>query len=230
MSIHPLRQTGPALRSFKVQAHPAGPAAERSVRRPEYVLSYMKTPAVIAVVGLPGAGKTEATTRFVEQQFVRVGFNDIFYEEFDRWGLERNETNEQFVRVEMRNKFGRTILAERALPIIEQALHEGKHVLIESLYAWWDYTFLKERLGERFKTLAIYAPPALRYARLAVRPERPYSEELAHSRDYAQIESLQQAGPIAMADWTIQSTGTKEELHAAVDALIQVIVQGGVGK
>ena len=144
--------------------------------------------------------------------------------------LEKSQNNEQFVCVEMRNKFGRTILAERALPIIEQALHEGKHVLIESLYAWWDYTFLKERLGERFKTLAIYAPPALRYARLAVRPERPYSEELAHSRDYAQIESLQQAGPIAMADWTIQSTGTKEELHAAVDALIQVIVQGGVGK
>jgi dephospho-CoA kinase len=188
----------------------------------------MKTPAVIAVVGLPGAGKTEATTRFVKHQFVRVGFNDIFYEEFDRWGLERNETNEQFVRVEMRNKLGRTILAERALPVIEEALHGGKHVLIESLYSWWDYSFLKERLGECFKILAIYAPPALRYARLAVRPERPYSAEVAHSRDYAQIDSLQQAGPIVMADWTIQSTGTKEELHAAVDTLIQDIVQGGV--
>jgi dephospho-CoA kinase len=187
----------------------------------------MKTPIVIAVVGLPGAGKTEATTRFVKHQFVRVGFNDTFYEEFDRWGLERNEDNEQYVRVEMRNKLGRTVLAERALPLIEQAVQDGKHVLIESLYTWWDYTFLKERLGDRFQVLAIYAPPALRYARLAVRPERPYNAELAHSRDYRQIEALQQAGPIAMADWTIHSTGAKEELHAAVDALIQDIVQRG---
>src|ERR1700740_3343963 len=43
----------------------------------------------------------------------------------------------------------------------------------------------------------------------------PYNAELAHCRDSSQIEALQQAGPIAMADWTIQSTGTKEALHAA---------------
>jgi dephospho-CoA kinase len=190
----------------------------------------MSTPVIIAVVGLPGAGKSEATTRFLKHQFVRVGFNDIFYEEFDRWGLERNETNEQFVRVEMRKKFGLTVLAERALPVIEQAVHAGKHVLIESLYTWWDFTLLKERIGERFRVLAIYAPPALRYARLAVRPERPYNQELAHSRDYTQIEAQQQAGPIAMADWTIHSNGTKEELYAEVDELIQVIIQRGTEK
>ena len=185
----------------------------------------MSMPIIIAVVGLPGAGKSEATKRFLKHQFVRVGFNDIFYDEFDRWGLERNETNEQFVRVEMRKKFGLTVLAERALPVLEYATETGKHVLIESLYTWWDYTFLKERFGGRFRVLAIYAPPALRYARLAVRPERPYNQELAHSRDYAQIEAQRQAGPIAMADWTIHSTGTREELHSAVDDLIPVIFQ-----
>ncbi|MFI5460298.1 MAG: AAA family ATPase [Isosphaerales bacterium] len=188
----------------------------------------MKTPVVIAVVGLPGAGKTEASARFVKHQFVRVGFNDLFYEEFDRWGLERDENNEQLVRDGMRKKYGVTVLAERALPIIEQSVQGGKHVLIESLYAWLEYKLLKERLRERFQVLAIYAPPALRYARLTVRPERPYNVELARSRDCAQIESLQQAGPIAMADWTIQNTGTKEELLAAVDAFIQDVLEQNV--
>jgi dephospho-CoA kinase len=144
--------------------------------------------------------------------------------------LEKSQNNEQFVCVEMRNKSGLTVLAQRALPIIEQAIQGGKHVVIESLYTWWDYTFLKERLRERFRVLAIYAPPALRYERLKARPERPYNEDLARCRDYSQIESLQQAGPIAMADWTIQSTGTKEELFAAVDALIQDLVQGRTEK
>jgi dephospho-CoA kinase len=185
----------------------------------------MAKPIVIAVVGLSGAGKTEATTRFVKHQFVRVAFNDLFFEEFDQWGMERNETNEQLVRVEMRNRLGRTILAERALPIIQQAIQEGKHVVIESLYAWWDYNFLKDHLGDCFRVLAIYAPPALRYARLAIRPERPYDAELARARDHAQIESLQQAGPIAMADWTIPSSGTREALYAAVDDLIKDLLQ-----
>jgi len=185
----------------------------------------MKTPVVIAVVGLPGAGKTETLAPFVKHQFVRVGFNDLFYEEFDRWGLERNENNEQFVRDGMRKQYGLTVLAERALPIIEKSVQGGKHVLIESLYTWWEYKFLKERLSERFQVLAIYAPPSLRYARLAVRPERPYNAELARSRDCAQIESLQQGGPIAMADWTIQNTGTKQELFTTVSAFIQDMLQ-----
>lgn len=185
----------------------------------------MKTVAVIAVVGLSGAGKTEATRRFVKHGFFRVGLNDIFYEEFDRWGLERNEHNEQAVRVEMRKRLGLTVLAERALPIIERAIEAGSQVVVESLYTWWDYAWLKERLGGSFRVLAIYAPPALRYARLAVRPDRPYTEELARRRDSMQIESLHQAGPIAMADWTILSTGTKEELLAAVDALIRNVLQ-----
>jgi dephospho-CoA kinase len=190
----------------------------------------MTPPSAVAVVGLPGAGKSEATTRFVKHRFVRVAFNDLFFEEFARWGMERNETNENLVRVEMRNRLGPTVLAERALPIIQQAIHEGKPVVIESLYTWWDYNYLKERLGGCFKVLAIYAPPALRYARLAVRPERPYNADLARSRDQSQIESLQQAGPIAMADWTIQSTGTKEELYAAVDALIKDLIKvQGIG-
>jgi len=187
-------------------------------------LSPLKTPVVIAVVGLPGAGKTEASARFVKHQFVRVGFNDLLYEEFDRWELERNERNEQFVRDGLRKELGFTVLAERALPIIERSVQDGNHVLIESLYTWWEYKFLKERLGERFQVLAIYAPPSLRYARLAARPERPYNAKLARSRDCAQIESLQQAGPIAMADWTIQNTGTKPELITTVDGFIQDVL------
>jgi dephospho-CoA kinase len=182
----------------------------------------MKAPLVIAVVGLPGAGKSEVCGHILKQEFVRVGFNDIFYKEFDRRGLERNEENEQYVRVAIRRELGLTILAERALPVIEKALQDGKQVLIESLYTWWDYKFLKERLDQCFKVLAIYAPPSIRYARLAVRPERPYAPQLARSRDASQIESLHQAGPIAMADWTIQNTGTKEELFKAVDAVLRI--------
>ena len=80
---------------------------------------------------------------------------------------------------------------------------------------------MKEKFGERFSVLAIYAPPQMRYARLAARLVRPLLPDTAASRDYAEIEPpVEKAGPIAMANWTIANIGTHEEFLAAVDILI----------
>lgn len=175
---------------------------------------------IIAVVGLIGSGKTEATARFIERGFFRVGFNDVVYEELERRGLQRNETDEKSVRIGLRREFGMTVMADRSLPKIEVALAEGRRVVVESLYSWSEYKALKDRFGDDFKVLAIYAPPALRYRRLASRPERPLDLQSAISRDYSEIENAEKGGPIAMADWTIQNTGTREKFLRVVDDLI----------
>ncbi len=177
-------------------------------------------PIIIAVVGLAGSGKSEATKRFIERGFVRIGFNDPVYEELERLGLERNEKNERMVRENLRKDLGMAATAIRALPRVEKALDEGKNVVVESLYSWSEYKLMKEKFGDQFRVLAIYAPQELRYTRLAVRPERPISEEAARSRDYSEIENIEKAGPIAMADWTVKNTQTLEEFHREVDALV----------
>lgn len=175
---------------------------------------------IIAVVGLIGAGKTAVTSRFVAHGFSRVGFNDIIYRELDQRGLGRSEAEERAVREDLRKEFGMGVVALRALPAIESLLSQGKNIVIESLYSWSEYKILKERFGENLRVVAVYAPPQLRYERLSRRAVRSYPPELARSRDYAQIEHLEQAGPIAMADWTIQNTDTKEALFAQTDGLI----------
>src|SRR3989338_7735426 len=121
----------------------------------------MENPIVIAVVGLAGSGKTDATERFIVRGLVRV-----------------------------------------------EAYAEGrKNIVIESLYSWSEYKIVKERFGDSFKVLAIYAPPSIRYERLGKRKIRPLSPEEARARDYAEIENIEKAGPITMGDWTIQNTG-----------------------
>ncbi|MBI2122290.1 MAG: AAA family ATPase [Candidatus Sungbacteria bacterium] len=175
---------------------------------------------IIAVVGLIGSGKTEATQKFIEAGFERVGFNDRVYEELDQRGLACIEKNERAVREELRAQEGMGVMAKRSLSKVESALRDGKNVVVESLYSWDEYKIMKERFGEQFRTLAIYAQPEIRYRRLAARPIRPLSLENAISRDYAQIENLDQAGPIVMADWTIENIGTREELLAALDKII----------
>lgn len=179
---------------------------------------------IIAVVGLIGSGKSEAVARFVEHGFERVGFNDIVLkEEMPRRGLSLNEKDERMVREELRAQEGMGVMAKRSLPNVEAALKQGKNVVVESLYSWDEYKIMKERFGGQFKVLAIYAPPEVRYRRLAGRPIRPLSRENAISRDYAQIENLDQAGPIAMADWTVQNIDSRDEFLKAVDECLNKV-------
>lgn len=182
---------------------------------------------IIAVVGLIGSGKTEAVARFVERGFERVGFNDVVLkEEIPRRGLSLNEKNERMVREELRAQEGMGVMAKRSLLKVEAALKKGKNVVVESLYSWDEYKIMKERFGGQFKVLAIYAPPEIRYQRLSGRSVRPLSHDNAVSRDYAQIENLDQAGPIAMADWTVQNTDSRDEFLKAVDErLIKVFLK-----
>ncbi len=180
---------------------------------------------IIAVVGLIGSGKTEATQKFIEHGFFRVGYNDRVYEEVERRGLQRIEKDERAVREEMRRQEGMGVMARRSIPFVEEAIRAGKNVVIESLYSWDEYKLTKEKFGDNFRVLAIFAPPDLRYRRLAKREVRPLTSEEARSRDYAEIENIEKAGPIAMADWTIQNIGTKEEFIASVEALIDTILK-----
>lgn len=176
---------------------------------------------LIAVVGLTGSGKTEVTQAFVAAGFSRVGFNDVFYEEFSKRKLEVTEPNERVVRDEMRKEFGNGVMALKALPKVEALVAQGRNVVVESLYSWSEYKVMKERFQNQFKVLAIYVPPSLRYVRLSSRATRPLTPEMACSRDYAEIEApVEKAGPIAMADWTIQNLGSRENFLKEVKTFI----------
>lgn len=179
---------------------------------------------IIAVVGLTGSGKTDATERFISAGFIRVGFNDRVYEEVDRQDLEHTERNERAVREAMRRDHGMGVMAEQSLPKIEEVVTAGRAVVIESLYSWSEYKIMKEQFGEQFRVLAVYAPPILRYRRLSSRLVRPLSSDLAASRDYAEIEHVEKAGPIAMADWTIQNLGRREDFLREIDALVSEVL------
>lgn len=185
----------------------------------------MNKPLVIAVVGLTGSGKTDASTRFVERGFTRFAYSDAIYEELEHLGLERTEQNERMVRENLRKEFGMGVAADRIMPRVEEAVSKGENVVIESLYSWSEFKITKKRFGDQFRVLAIYASPDIRYARLEKRAIRPLARDVAQSRDYAEIDPpVEKAGPIAMADWTITNIGTHEDFLKNLDALIDSLV------
>jgi dephospho-CoA kinase len=114
------------------------------------------------------------------------------------------------------------IVAELSLPKIDSLLEKG-NVVVESMYSWEEYLILKERYGEDFRVVAVYASSATRYARLGKRNERPLTQEEAMSRDYTQIANIHTGGPIAMADYTITNENSLEDLQKKTKAFIETI-------
>lgn len=182
-------------------------------------------PKVIAVLGMPGSGKSEAIEFLQSQyQWPKVYFGDVTFDEMKRRGLERNQANERLVREDLRNIHGDDYYAKEVIRMIE-ALGDAPTVLVESLYSGDEYRVLKQHFHEHFATIAIHARPALRHKRLLSRPERPLSLQESEERDWAQLNRLTQGTPIALSDFMIVNEGSKEELQQKLEAAVAAISQ-----
>ncbi len=109
--------------------------------------------------------------------------------------------------------------AKLNLPAIDSALKHSD-VVIDGLYSWEEYTFLKAHYGEGFSVVAVWASPKTRYARLTSRLNRGLTLEEAASRDRAEIENINKSGPIAMADFTIINESSLDDLKKETRKII----------
>jgi len=183
--------------------------------------------AVLAVVGMCGSGKSEVAARLEAKGLPRVHFGSITMEEVRRRGLPVSEANERQVREELRQRYGMEAYAVLSLPKIRAFVEEGRTVLIDGLYSYAELKVLEREFSGQVFVLGVYASKRLRYGRLAQRPVRPLTAEEASSRDRMEIENLEKAPPIALADAMVINDGTREELLAAVDALVDPLIESG---
>jgi dephospho-CoA kinase len=174
---------------------------------------------VISVVGMAGAGKSEAARVFEENGYIKIRFGDITDEEIKKRGLVQNEKNERYIREDLREKYGMDIYAQQNLPKIESALKQSD-VVIDGLYSWEEYKFLKDYYKDNLHMVAVYASPRTRHMRLTTRVNRALSSEEAIGRDREEIEDINKGGPIAMADFTIINESSLENLRGEVNKVI----------
>lgn len=177
---------------------------------------------VVSIVGMTGAGKSEVARLFKENGFTGIRFGDVTDEEIKKRGLELNEENERYIRQLLRQEYGMSAYARLNLPKIDSALKHSD-VVIDGLYSWEEYTFLKTRYGEDFCVVAVWASPRTRYARLTSRLNRRLTLEEAASRDRAEIENINKGGPIAMADFTIINESSLENLEPEVKRVLSAL-------
>lgn len=178
---------------------------------------------IVAIVGMTGSGKSTVADYLVDHGFTFLRFGQITLDIVMERGLEPTEENERPIREEVRKTHGMAAYAILNLPKIEKLSASGD-VVIDGLYSWEEYVVLKERFGDQLIVLAIFCSPKTRYHRLAKREydpkkdpnmrSRPATKNQSASRDKSEIENLNKAGPIVMADYTILNEGTFEKLKA----------------
>ncbi len=184
---------------------------------------------IIALVGMPGAGKTEAAHFFEKHGYQYLRFGQITLDEAIRRG-QVNEKTEKEIRNGFRKKYGMGAFAILNLPKLKKLLVKG-NVVVDDLYSWDEYKILKEKYGEtKVQIVAICAAKKVRYQRLVGRhfdlnkdPKaiyRSYTLKEAKSRDYDMIEKAASGSPVAMADYFVVNEGTVKDLYKKLDMIL----------
>ncbi|MDE2589094.1 MAG: AAA family ATPase [Patescibacteria group bacterium] len=175
---------------------------------------------LLAFVGMPGSGKTEAAQYLKEKGYAYVRFGDVTEDVLREKLLPITPENEQEVRETLRQEQGMQAYAEKSLPKILRQLENHEVVVLDGLYSWEEYRFLQEK-GLRVVLIHVYTEKHIRYERLATRSVRPLSKKEAFARDIAEIEKLNKSGPIAAADYLIENNEQKEQLYDKLGRLCE---------
>ena len=184
-------------------------------------MTEQSTPRALALVGMPGAGKTICAQHLAARGYWTLRFGGLVVEEVRRRGWAVNPENERVVREDMRARHGMAAMAALSLPQLREAVAGGRNIVIDGLYSFSEYQLLRAELNAPLLLLAVVAPRHLRYQRLASRPHRPLTPDEALQRDTREITRLEKGGPIAMADFTLLNDGTAEEFLCNLDELLK---------
>lgn len=181
---------------------------------------------VLALVGMPGAGKGTCTDYLhADHGLPVIHFGNMVYEEVERRGLD-NVKDEIFVREDMRAKEGPAVLAKHVALKVQHQFDEGKNrVVLDGLYSWTEYKYLQGLFGDNLLVIAVAAPKHIRHQRVLNRKDshRKYTLDQLVKREIAEIENLEKGGPIANADYTIVNDGDPYELIKRLEHILREV-------
>ncbi len=182
----------------------------------------IKEKKIIALVGLPGVGKTDAANYFKEKGLPMISFGAVINEYIEKNKLPHTEEVHKQVRTNLRKKYGMEALAVLNFDKIKKLLKNNMVLVIDGLRSWEEYLYLKNNLKKvKIYLLAIYADKELRWKRLSERKER--NKLYGEQRDLDELIGINMAPTIAYADYLVKNNFSKEEFHDKLEEVFRII-------
>lgn len=182
----------------------------------------MRNKKIIAIVGLPGVGKTDAANYFKEKGIPSITFGQAINKYIEDNKLAHTEKNHKKIRLELRHKYGMAAMAIINEKKIEETLKNNMILIIDGLRSWQEYTYLKKAMPKiKIYILAIYADKKLRWDRLMERKHRNklYGEE----RDLDELIGINMAPTVAYSDFLVKNNFSREDFHDKLEEIYRTI-------
>jgi dephospho-CoA kinase len=165
---------------------------------------------IVAITGMPGAGKSTAAKALEARGFKRIVMGDVIREETRRRGLEPDEKNTAKVMLELRERYGPGAVAEVCVRSLKTMKEDA--VVIDGIRSPAEVEVFT-RLG-RVRLIAIHASRERRFKLLTERgrSDAPTSRDSFDERDKREL-SIGVGDAVALADESLSNEhATPEEL------------------
>ncbi len=167
---------------------------------------------IVAVTGMPGAGKSTATKALVVHGWKRVVMGDVVREETRRRGLEPDSKNTGEVMKDLRKAHGDSAIASLCLDAIARLGSET--VVVDGIRSMAEVDAFREKA--RVLLVAVHASPERRFGLLKERgrSDDPLTREMFEERDGREL-GVGIGKAIAMADEVISNERSSPEKLAS---------------
>jgi dephospho-CoA kinase len=152
---------------------------------------------IVAVTGMPGAGKSTASEALVRSGWKKVVMGDVIRNETRRRGLEPDAKNTGRVMKELREQGGDAAVADLCLQEIERT--HSEMVVVDGIRSVAEVEAFRRKAPVLL--VAVHASPERRFSLLTVRgrSDDPDSREAFSKRDEREL-SVGIGNAIALAD------------------------------
>jgi len=176
---------------------------------------------VIGFVGLPGSGKSEAAAVAAEAGVPVVTMGDVIRRACRDRGRDP-ATDHGAVARALREENGPGAIAERSLPMIEEALADSETVVVDGIRSDVEVERFEAAYGEAFRLVEITAPFETRAERLSLRGRDAGGDEGGETlaeRDEREL-SFGMGEAMAMADVTVENTDSLAAFRERIRRLL----------
>jgi len=173
---------------------------------------------VIGIVGLPGSGKSEAAAVAREADVPVITMGDVIRAACRERGLDP-ATHHGEVAQALREENGPGAIAERSLPMIEEALADAETVVVEGIRSDVELERFEDAFGEAFTLVSVEAPFEVREERIDARERDDPDAESLRERDEREL-GFGMGDAMERADVVIENTGGLESFHEEVRTLL----------
>ena len=177
---------------------------------------------VLVIVGMPGAGKSLASSVMKARGIPVFVSGDIIRAEARKRGLKFTRKNLGELMLDIRKREGMGAVAKRLVPLVEKV--RGEYAVYEGARSVEEVDELRRRY--RVITIAIHASSQARFQRLQRRgrSDRPRGWADFAERDNREL-GVGIGKLIALADRTVENEDSKEDLKRRMKRLLRTILQ-----